>query len=107
MLPKKNRVDTQEVNKIFKEGEFINSLSLTFKFFIVSGTERKISFITPKSVAKGAVQRNRLRRLGYSVLKNYLNDFPSGVIGVFIFKKYQDNVSILSNEIKNILSKIN
>ena len=107
MLPKKNRVDTKSVEKIFKDGKFLNSPNLTFKFIISQRRERKISFIAPKSIAKIAVERNLLRRCGYAALKKLLSQFPVGFIGVFIFKKYQDKVLILENEIKNILNKIN
>ena len=69
MLPKKNRVNTKEVEKIFKEGKFLVSPNLTFKYFRINTKEVKISFIAPKSVAKLAVQRNSLRRKGYNVLK--------------------------------------
>jgi ribonuclease P protein component len=107
MLAKKNRVDKKEVEIIFKKGRVLNSPNLTFRFIVAGGGERRISFIAPKSVAKEAVKRNHLRRLGYGVLKKYLNDFPAGLTGAFIFKKYQDDVLILENEIKNILNKIN
>ena len=114
MLPKKNRADTNEVGRIFKacppngrEGVFLNSPNLTFKFFKNNNKEVKISFIAPKNIAKLAVKRNLLRRRGYSALKNYISLFPSGITGVFIFKKYQDDISILEDEIKNIFNKIN
>ena len=108
MLPKNNRADTKTVEKVFKGGKFINSPSLTFKFILTGNpTSPKISFITPKAVAKLAVKRNMLRRRGYNALRKYVNDFPLGVIGVFLFKKYQGDVSIIENEIKNILHKIN
>jgi len=107
MLPKKNRADKRIVEKIFKEGKFINSLSLTFKFLISPESGKRISFVVPKNVAKLAVKRNLLRRRGYSVLEKYIKQFPSGFIGVFIFKKYQDDISIIENEIKTILHKIN
>ncbi|KKQ07442.1 MAG: hypothetical protein US18_C0016G0002 [Parcubacteria group bacterium GW2011_GWB1_36_5] len=107
MLPKKNRVDTKSVEKIFKDGKFLNSPNLTFKFIISQRRERKISFIAPKSVAKLAVKRNMLRKRGYMALEKHLQQFPTGLLGVFIFKKYQDKVLILENEIKNILNKIN
>lgn len=108
MLPKKSKVGTKEVERIFKEGRFVGSSNLTFKYKLKGGaTAPKISFIVPKSVAKLAIQRNLLRRRGYSALKNSLILFPASLIGVFIFKKYQDDVSILENEIKNVLNKIN
>ena len=107
MLPKKNRADKRAVEKIFKKGKFVDCLNLTFKFLITSEKERKISFIVPKSVAKKAVKRNYLRRLGYFALQKHFNSLPFGIIGVFIFKKYQDDISIIENEIKNIFNKIN
>jgi ribonuclease P protein component len=120
MLPKKNRADKKLVERTFKEGKFINSPNLTFKFILTNNsTVPRISFIAPKNVAKLAVQRNLLRRRGYSILGKYMNQFPLGLIGVFIFKtrpngrglpvgrEYQDDVSILENEIKNVFAKIN
>ena len=110
MLPKKNRVDTKEVDKIFKDSKFLNSSSFSFKYLKNKGRENKISFIVPKNVAKLAVKRNFLRRRGYSALQNLVKNLrlsPTGLVGVFVFKKYQDDISIIENEIKNILSKVN
>jgi ribonuclease P protein component len=107
MLPKKNRVNTKEVARIFKEGKFLVSSSFTFKYFKNHSKEVKISFIAPKNIAKLAVKRNLLRRCGYNVLGKYLDQFPAGLVGVFIFRKYQDDIFVLEHEIKNILAKIN
>jgi len=108
MLPKKNRAGTKVVEKIFKEGIFLNSPNLTFKYCLnKNDTVPKISVIAPKGVAKLAVKRNFLRRLGYKTLKKHINQFPLGISAVFVFKKYQDDVAIIENEIKNTLSKIN
>ena len=108
MLPKKNRADKKVIEKIFKEGKFIGSPSFTFKFILINNSlQPRISFIAPKNIAKLAVKRNFLRRKGYIVLKKYINQFPLGTLGVFVFKKYQDDVLIIENEIKSILNKIN
>ena len=108
MLSKKNRLDKKGVDKVFLEGRFINSSFLTFKFLSTKDQHSPhISFIAPKSVAKFAVNRNILRRRGYTALKKYINQFPSGLLGAFIFKRYQDDVLILEDEIKEILNKIN
>lgn len=123
MLPKKNRADKKAVEKIFKEGKFVNSPNLTFKFvmrgnkdFLMSNTEAscsllkplfpRISVIVPKSVAKLAVKRNSLRRLLYSILMKYIKDLPVSLVGVFIFKKAENDTIILENEIKTIFNKI-
>jgi ribonuclease P protein component len=108
MLKKKNRADRKAVDKIFKEGKFLNSPNLTFKYikdqrFLTA----RISFVAPKSVAKLAVKRNLLRRRGYRALEKHIDCFPLGILGVFVFKKYQDDILIIENEIKEILSKIN
>ncbi len=115
MLPKKNRANTKDVDKIFKvnpatglRNKFLVSSSLTLEYFEDhSNKESKISFIAPKSIAKLAVKRNLLRRRGYSALERHIKLFPAKVTGVFIFKKYQDDVFTLANEIKSILNKIN
>lgn len=107
MLPKKNRADKKAVEKIFKEGSFLSTPVLTFKFLNKQGNKRQISFIVPKNIAKLAVKRNLLRRRGYTALKKYLQDFPSGIVGVFVFKKYQEKILLIEDEIKNILRKIN
>jgi ribonuclease P protein component len=113
MLPKKNRAGKKTVEAIFKacppngrDGKFLNSFHLTFKFMLTGNTSKQISFIVPKSVSKLAVKRNRLRRLGYSLLKKYIEGFPFGIQGVLVFKKYQDDPSILENEIKEIFNKV-
>lgn len=110
MLPKKNRADKKAIEKIFKEGRFISSPSFAFKF--INNPENKdssvqISVIAPKSVAKLAVKRNSLRRLGYNALAKHLDQLPTNLKGALVFKKYQDDTLIIENEIKSIFSKIN
>ena len=108
MLSKHNRVDTKTLNLIFKEGKFTVSPNLTFKFILTKNpTPPQISFIAPKSVAKLAVVRNKLRRLGYTALKKHITKFPVGIAGVFILKQYKDDISVLENEIQNIANKLN
>ncbi|MEK7089072.1 MAG: ribonuclease P protein component [Patescibacteria group bacterium] len=108
MLPKKNRVDKKGIDLIFEKGNFITSPSFTFKFILINNSlQSRISFIAPKNIAKLAVKRNSLRRKGYSVLKKYINQFPFNILGVFIFKKPEEDISKIEYEIKNILNKIN
>ena len=107
MLKKKNRANRRSVEKIFKLGRSVGSLSLRFKF-ILSGEKfsPRISFVVPKKLAKGAVARNLLRRHGYAALPKRLDKFPLGLIGVFIFNKKEKSVRNLEDEIKTILNKV-
>jgi ribonuclease P protein component len=107
MLPKTNRVTKKDVDLLFKQSKFITSPVFTFKYLLTNNKQTKISFIAPKSVAKMAVKRNLLRRRGYNVLGKYIGQFPSGLVGVFIFKKYEEDISTIEQEIKNIFDKVN
>ena len=106
MLPKKNRVDTKTVEKIFKGGKTLFSTSFAFKYIKTPNKKPRVSVLSPKNIAKSAVKRNLLRRRGYIALEKYINQFPAGIAGVVLFKKYQDNISIIQNEIKTVLTKI-
>ncbi|KKS49739.1 hypothetical protein A2443_03070 [Candidatus Nomurabacteria bacterium RIFOXYC2_FULL_43_16] len=108
MLSKKNRVDKKAVERIFKEGKTLNFSCFSFRFILTNTPiSPRISFVAPKDVAKLAVKRNSLRRRGYAVLKKHIKYFPAGLLGVFVFKRYQDDALIIENEIKNIVNKIN
>lgn len=107
MLKKANRADKKTIERIFKEGRFINSTILTFKFLKNSNRKRRISIVVPKSVAKLAVKRNLLRRLGYKSLEKQIKEPPLGVVGALIFKKYEENIAKIEDEIKNIFNKLN
>lgn len=107
MMPKKNRAGTNEVKEIFKTSNSLGSPSFSLRYTKGAGNDTKISFIVPKSVTKLAVKRNQLRRRGYAVLRKLSQGLPSGITGVFIFKRKEENVSVIENEIKNLLNKIN
>ena len=119
MLPKKNRLNTKEVEDIFKKGSFLNSNNLTLKFILKKeGTSPKVSFLTPKTVSKKAIIRNRLRRRGYEAIKSFLDLIPTGFVGAFVFgKKSEESFGgeaekkkiakeNIKTEIKSILDKI-
>ena len=118
MLPKQNRVNKKLVDKIFKEGRFVNSPILTLKYVKDGLSAPRICFITPKTVSKKAVDRNLLRRRGYFIIKKHLTRFPVGLAGSFVFgkksmeifggrkNKTKNPIKNLENEIENLLNKI-
>lgn len=119
MLPKKNRLNTKEVEDIFKKGSFLNSNNLTLKFILKKeGTSPKVSFLTPKTISKKAIVRNRLRRRGYEAIKGFFEVFPAGFVGAFVFGKKSEEFfgggkekkkiakENIENEIKTILDKM-
>lgn len=107
MLPKKNRADRKAIEKIFKKGSFFNSPNFTFKYIHnINITNPRISFIVPKSVSKLAVKRNSLRRCGYDILSKNKDFLPKNIEGVFVFKKYREDVFLLEKEILGLLKNI-
>ncbi len=107
MLPKKNRADRKVVEQVFKQGKILSSPNLTFRFLAGSSKTRRISVVVPKAVSKKATVRNSLRRQGYQALSRYLHLFPAGTLGVLLFKRKQENISTISDEIKSLSHKIN
>jgi len=119
MLTQKNRTDRKTVEKVFKQGRFVNSANLSLKYIKDSEIDfPQISFTVPKTVCKRAVGRNLLRRRGYAVIRKYFDLVPKNTIGVFVFgkksldvfgkkkNKLYNPILNLENEIKEILNKI-
>lgn len=119
MLPKKNRANKKDIEKLFKNRGFLSCPTLTFRYIKLdnlpkmpigtistkskSDLDSRISFVVPKKVTKSAVLRNKLRRIGYIALEKHLNLLNTPVSGVFSFTK--NNTDNIENEIKDLLSK--
>mgnify|MGYP001611947044 CR=1 FL=1 len=107
MLPKINRADKKTIDRVFKEGKFLNSPSFTFRYLRTEALTPRLSFLAPKSIAKLAVKRNALRRWGYRALEKNMQHVPRGLVGAFIFKRSPVDQQTFQNEIETILCKIN
>jgi ribonuclease P protein component len=96
MLSKKKRVDKKTFQTILKKGKIISSPFFTLYF--IQNKEPRYAFVAPKKIFKIAIKRNKMRRIGYNVLRNI--SIHSG-LGVFIYKK-----EAISLNIKEIQEKI-
>lgn len=67
MLPKRRRLAAQEVQEVLKRGSGGRSLHLSVKY-LRSPSALRTAAVVPKSVAKKATERNRLRRAVYHAL---------------------------------------
>jgi ribonuclease P protein component len=116
MLKKKNRANKKDVEEVFKDGSFLNSVNLSFKFKLKNSEFRpKVSFVVPKIVVKSAVKRNKLRRLGYLAFEKNKELIFGGLLGVFVFSKNakillekskEEIRKILEEDISNLLKKV-
>lgn len=109
MLSKNWRIPKSEFQHILSKGKRYNSP--LFLLYIVenkdhSSNNSRFAFSVPKTVAKTAVQRNRLRRLGYSVVQSHKDDVAKGYLVFFLYKKHKQilDFDLIESEIQELLS---
>lgn len=100
MLPKKERLKRQEFSRFFSVGTRINSPSLQLIYSPYPSLHASV--VVSKKVAKGAVQRNRLRRRIYDMVRRYRSEEEASGVYIFIVKPAALNktFSDLQNEVK-------
>ena len=82
MLAKKQRLSASRVREILKSGRSVRFGTLSAKYVIAA--HAKAAVVVSTKVAKKAVERNRLRREAYRVLRASL---PKSVHVVFFLHK--------------------
>lgn len=87
MLSKKNRVSKELFLSIMKAGGTLSGSVFVFRY--QNSDTVNFSAVAPKSVAKSAVTRNRLRRKVYTAIKSFN---PEKGTGIFFYKKGTSNV---------------
>ncbi len=85
MLPSSKRLTTSLFKETIAKGRIFHSSLFTIRVMKSEGLSR-FSVAVPKKVAKTAVERNKLRRRTYSVLRNLHSRIKVGFHGVFITK---------------------
>ncbi|MSU45153.1 MAG: ribonuclease P protein component [Candidatus Zambryskibacteria bacterium] len=113
MLPKKNRISRREIEVILKNGSRYNSPNLLM-YLYKNGKEKKLqnsqfSFSISKKISKNAVDRNKQRRRGYSVINKHIDKIKDGYYCMFVFKKGSGSIKYenLEKEILELLSESN
>ena len=110
MLPKKRRISRKEFPDIISKGKRYNSAHLLLHVIQLNSNganlPSKFSFSISKKVSKKAVQRNKNRRRGYSIVGNAIEKIKPGFLFFFTFKKGSGLVSfnVLEKEITELLS---
>lgn len=104
MLPKQQRIQRKDFSLLFEKGKsFRNSLFLLR--FLESKSKPQFGFSVSKKVAKRAVDRNKMRRLGYNLLKSYLPKIKKSALVSLSFLKKTDNEREINKEMASILKK--
>ncbi len=103
MLPREKRVGKDLFLSVFKEGRSFHSPNLLLKV-LYQGGRGNFSMVAQKGAAKGAVERNRLRRQGYWALEKMKGKLKPGAVSIFFIKK-KVSFSQLEQEIIFLLGK--
>ena len=105
MLKKINRISREvEIKEVLKNGRYLHTDIWMRKIINPSPTPsldpprragragRKFLIIISKKVAKLAVDRNRMKRLAYEVIRKNLEKLPEGIRMVLVIKKPYEKI---------------
>jgi len=106
MLSKKNRISRALFSLIFVNGQIYHSSSVYIQVAQLRSNikksipeKSKFAFVISKKAVKKAVSRNKLRRIGYSIIQKNLTNIKNGYLVSFFFKK--NIISLSKIEIEN------
>ena len=87
-----------------KKGNMLSNSLFSLRY--LKQVAPQYAFVVPKSMAKRAVTRNKLRRYGYNTLRTL--KISSG-LGIFIYKKAAKEAPLpeIQDSIKSLLNKAN
>lgn len=106
MLPKNRRIPRKDFKYILTNNKrYVGESLLLYMATIPESNkqrETKVSFSVSKKVCSKAVDRNRNRRRGYSVVSEHIKQIKLGYFLFFTFKKNPEYV-VLKKEINQLL----
>ena len=71
--------------------------------FVLKNGDSRFCFSVSKKTAKSAVVRNKMRRAGYRLLKNYLSEIKPEVLALFSYKFIPKNDEEIIKNLESIL----
>lgn len=79
MLPKNQRLTRKRIEYLFKKGKRQNTPSFAMTFIRNDQTFARFSVVVSTKVHPLAVNRNRLRRQCYEIIRTHLTHIPSNI----------------------------
>ncbi len=110
MLPQNRRIPKKYFPYILKNNKRHNSIHLLLYISPIDPSlknkQSRFSFSVSKKVCSLAVDRNKYRRRGYSIVSKYTKQVKDGYFCFFSFKKSTTPItfSVLEKEAKELLS---
>jgi len=87
MLPKHKKIPRKLFKNILTRGKIFHSANTTLRIKKNDSNNTVFSFVISKKVVKKSVERNKLKRQGYSIIKEFLDKIKSSYSYVFFLKK--------------------
>lgn len=107
MLPKNRRIERSIFSHILSNSNRYNSTYFTLYISPISSKNEPshFSFSVSKKVSKSAVDRNKKRRQGYSVINKNLKQIKPNFYCFFVFKRVENSkYSEIEKDIIKLLS---
>ena len=106
MLPKKERLSRAEFNRFFSLGKRFHSK--TFTTVYAPHDSLHVSVVTSKKVSPHAVDRNKVRRRIYDIVRHHRDEFGTRGVYIFLTKVGAKSVpyALLRDEVYEHLSTI-
>lgn len=99
-IPRKLFVFFKKEAKTFKNELFLIKVSK-------SPDTTRFCFSVSKKVAKSAVVRNKIRRIGYRTLSKYITKIKQNIMVLFVFNKIPEDNTEINQKILEILKRSN
>lgn len=100
MLPKSKRLSTKHVTALMAEGKSTHTPFFVLRANPTQGTN-KFSVSVPKKVAKTAVERNKIRRQVFSILKKLETQIKTS-FNIIIIVKINPKKLVFKNTVQEI-----
>ncbi|MBX4215532.1 ribonuclease P protein component [Candidatus Parcubacteria bacterium] len=104
MLPKRKRLTRKRFEAVFREGRSYNASHVALRTKATPG-ESLISVAVAGKAAKGAADRNRLRREGYAAIEGLNSPLPHDLSAILLIRKKPPK-GILKKEIQSLLHSL-
>jgi len=97
MFPKNRRIP-RKMFPLLKKGKMYKNNLFLIKIASQPDPSSRFCFSVSKKIAKNAVMRNKMRRAGYRLLKNYIDKIKPNYLTFFSFRMIpKDDTEIIKN----------
>lgn len=107
MLPKKKKLSSSEVRRVFNSSDKNHYHSSFFKVVFIKEAENKLFAVSvPNKVVRKAVDRNRVRRRVFSFLEAYYENIKPGMYVIIVnIDITETDTDLMVEDLKKLLLK--